>query len=316
MAKIFALTTLFFFMVNIIQSCATKETNVKTETIKLQHLLKTCYLKRMAHQNYPKVHESFNFINSETEVLPFSFPESSIYNYKCIESVFILIPLFEIKGPGSKKISPDFFRDLKNFNRIKKKQANAENQYYNNFEFLSTINSDFVQSFKFNNVEVGYHKDKNIMPGYYIFRNPASGLSTIYLAVPVRDDAVAIGKNHSLYTFLNNAKMYSENLSEGEKNFDFELVLNLNYLKEGLLFEAVIDPCDPVRLSCLMKPTTSQTVDLSDSVLNIKLQFGEENGEPVYTIMRTFSDIRLKDMYLKLETIDSCHEWLVNSYLV
>ncbi|KAF7689086.1 hypothetical protein CDIK_2894 [Cucumispora dikerogammari] len=309
---------LFFYLIlnKIIISCMASGTE-QPEIIRFENLIKSADLSIMEDPSNKRLTESkFPPVKSH-EDLHFKFPLCSIARNSLLHSMFIMIPLFEIKKSLTEKIGLCFFEHQPSLYRINRRRLNNTYDFEHSYEFPTSADLNLVNYLTFNNLGIGIEKILQINPGFFFFENSYTYLPTLYLGVFIRQNDTGIfphGKSYKniYYSYVNNGL-----ITEFAKNSFFELSLNLNHLEKTLDLPQTHELYSPYVLKYRLTPAIEigDINTLLKSSLTIRLQAAVESNHLVFELHKTFEKIELKDMYIKIEGMDIYSKMHLEKYI-
>ncbi|KAF7697670.1 hypothetical protein CDIK_1501 [Cucumispora dikerogammari] len=296
---------------NINLSCITIS-NLKSESIPFEKLIKSADLTMMEdiHGNRLK---NQNLLNETKYVkLDSSFPLCNIAKNGLLHSMFIMVPLFEIKTSSIEKISVSFFENLLLLNCI---YQNFERDTGHEYIYRFSTISDFrlVKYFTFNNIEIGVEKKQQVSPGYLFFENSFTGKYYLYLAVFIDEKDAEACPSSQTYRNLYYEYVNTGLITESAKTSFFELSLDLNIIKDRIFIATHLESCissHPLIYKLIPAIENGDISVLLNSTLTIRLQAAIEEEKLVFKIHRNFEKKELEEMYIKVEEDNHFIEYL------
>ncbi|KAF7689106.1 hypothetical protein CDIK_2874 [Cucumispora dikerogammari] len=279
---------------NSIDACQPQQ-----NTIKFDNLIKDCGLQNMQDEKEELL--KYKVYHDKDErwayILPLSFPSSTIQTGTTCMSLFIMFPIFDIRDANDKQIESSFIENL-DFNRIEQDDS-VSGDYSPGYRFYSSLDLDVVNSFTFNKEKVGFDRESQIKAGYYVLKKGDSDIMSLYISVFIDAD-----DGHPVLNELFPPFMKRKICKPDMKDFDWELNLNLEPLFKGLPVVAASSKKNEKERRYLLTPVTSALSKPNNFTLKITLKPIKEEHELVYSILKSFSDSSLTNMYFQLKEDD------------
>ncbi|KAF7690740.1 hypothetical protein CDIK_2678 [Cucumispora dikerogammari] len=286
-----------------------------SDTIKFKNLIKGCHVPNSGCQYDESLKSSVCIMANDTELLYPHYPTSTINKDWSTNSMFIMFPLFKIKGNKGQKIIPSFFEEQEYLNRIFRKHKQVKG-YETDYMFSLPFSLDFIKSIKFNGVEIGIEKDHNVRPGYFMFKKPPSNIPTLYMTAFLHKQVFEPTSKTYLHRILCNQHLNNGYVLGKMQKSVFEIVLSLDTLQHGLIVAPILDH-EQKLLKYSLKPATNKPDTSFKSDLTVILETNEEEkGEEVFNIIKHFENPDLKNMYLKIDAEDEKSRLYLQKYLL